>query len=60
MGDHYTKEHTQMWLDSVKEKSYYELKVPNGKYYSNNIFGLVWEVFTHRFSHLFQHGRWMD
>ena len=26
MGDYFTKEHTQLWLDSVKEKSYYELK----------------------------------
>ena len=35
MGDYFTKEHTQLWLDSVKEKSYYELKVPTGTYSSN-------------------------
>ena len=56
----YTKEHTQLWLDSVKEESYYELKVPNGTYSSDNIFGLLWEVFTHRCWHLFKHGRWID
>jgi len=56
----YSKEHTQMWLDSVKEESYYELKVPAGTYSSNNIFSLMWEVFTHRLSHLWKHRRWMD
>jgi len=56
----YTKEETRMWLDSVKEESYYELKVPTGIYTSNNIFSLMWEVFKHRCWHLFKHGRWMD
>jgi hypothetical protein len=60
MGDYFTKEHTQLWLDSVKEKSYYELKVPTGTYSSNNIFSLMWEVFTHRLWHLIKHKRWMD
>jgi|TARA_B100000287_G_scaffold348754_1_gene337114 hypothetical protein len=60
MGDYFSEEHTQMWLDSVKEKSYYELKVPNGTYSSDNIFSLMWEVLTHRTWHLFKHGRWMD
>jgi len=41
-------------------KSYYELKVPVGKYYSDNIFFLLWEVIKHRTSHLIKHGRWMD
>jgi len=35
-------------------------KVNNGVYYANSIFGLVWEVFTHRLWHLFTHGRWVD
>ena len=34
----YSKEHTKMWLDCVKEDSYYELKVPAGTYTDNNIF----------------------
>ena len=56
----YSKEHTKMWLDSVKEESYYELKVPSGTYTSNNIFSLMWEVFKHRLHHLIKHGRWID
>ncbi len=56
----YTKEETQLWLDSVSEESYYELKVPAGTYTSNNIFSLMLEVFRHRLQHLIKHGRWMD
>ena len=56
----YSEKHTQMWLDSVKEESYYELKVPIGTYYSDNIFSLMWEVFTHRCWHLWRHKKWMD
>jgi len=41
-------------------KSYYELRVPTGKYYSDNIFSLLWEMFTHRLHHLIKHGRWID
>ena len=41
-------------------KPYYELKVPAGTYSSDNIFSLMWEVFTHRLRHLFEQGRWMD
>ena len=44
----------------VTEKSYYELKVPVGKYTSDSLMGLVWEVFTHRLWHLFKHRRWTD
>ena len=44
----------------AKEKSYYELKVPAGTYTNNNIFSLMWEVFTHRLHHLIKHRRWMD
>ena len=44
----------------TKSKSYYELKVPAGTYTDNNIVGLMWEVFKHRFSHLIKHRRWMD
>jgi len=60
MGDYFSEKHEQMWLDSIKEKSYYELKVPAGTYSSDNIFSLMWEVFTHRLRHLFEQGRWMD
>ncbi len=44
----------------MKPKYYYRLKVPAGTYSSNNIFGLLWEVFKHRTSHLIKHRRWMD
>ena len=60
MGDYFSEKHEQMWLNSVKEKSYYKLKVPNGTYSSDNIFNLMWEVFKHRIGHLFKHGRWID
>ena len=39
---------------------YYTLKVPAGTYTSNSLFGLLGEVFRHRISHLFKHGRWVD
>ena len=41
-------------------KPYYELKVPAGTYSSDNIFRLMWEVFTHRLEHLIKHKRWID
>ena len=44
----------------LKEKSYYELKVPAGTYTTDNIFRLMWEVFSHRCWHLWKHKRWMD
>ena len=44
----------------VTEKSYYELKVPAGTYTSNNIFSLVWEVFTHRLHHFFRGEGFVD
>ena len=56
----YSEKHTQMWLDSVGEQCYYELKVPTGTYTSNNIFSLLLEVFRHRLQHLIKHGRWID
>jgi len=34
--------------------------VPSGKYESDSLVGLIWEVFTHRCWHLFKHGRWID
>ena len=34
--------------------------VPAGTYESETLFGLVWEVFTHRLHHLIKHRRWMD
>ena len=41
-------------------KPYYELRVPAGTYSSDNIFSLMWEVFTHRLEHLIKHKRWID
>ena len=48
------------YYDEVNKKSYYTLTVPAGTYSSNNIFSLMWEVFTHRLWHLWKHRRWMD
>ena len=45
---------------NLYREPYYELKVPAGTYTNNNIFNLVWEVFTHRLWHLWKHRRWMD
>ena len=60
----YTKEHVKMWMDWAKseeeETAYYELKVPAGTYFADNIFGLLWVVFKHRCRHLFKHKIWMD
>ncbi len=46
--------------DKVGVETYYELNVPAGTYSSDNIFSLLWEVFTHRLSHLRKHGKWID
>ena len=45
-----------------KEPSKYKIsyKVPAGKYEANSIFGLCWEVFKHRLSHLIFDKKWMD
>ena len=56
----YSEEHTKLWMDSVKEESYYTLKVPAGTYESDSLLSLLWEVFTHRLWHLWKHRRWMD
>ena len=34
--------------------------VSNGTYYANSVWGLIWEVYSHRLQHLIKHGRWMD
>ena len=39
---------------------YYDLKVPAGNYYSDNIFVLIIEVFKHRLWHLIKHRKWTD
>ena len=44
----------------LSEKCYYQLMVPTGAYFSDNIFSLILEVFKHRLHHLIKHGRWMD
>ena len=45
-----------------KHKVEYEAtyKVPAGKYTSDSLMGLVWEVFKHRTWHLIKHRRWKD
>ena len=45
---------------SNQNQCYYQLRVPAGTYSSDNIFGLIWELCSHRFNHLIKHGRWMD
>ena len=51
----------QEYHDEVfREKCYYQIRVTDGTYSSNNIFQLMWEVFKHRLWHLIKHGRWRD
>ena len=38
----------------------YTLLVGKGTYFSDSIFGLLWEMFTHRFQHLMRGDGWMD
>ena len=45
-------------IDTTEYK--YTLLVGEGAYFSQSLLGLFVEVFTHRCSHLFKHGRWMD
>ena len=45
---------------NLYREPYYELKVPAGTYTNNNIFNLVWEVFTHRLSHWRKGHGWID
>jgi hypothetical protein len=52
----------QEYHDEMADRCQYKITytVSNGVYYANSIWGLVWEVYSHRFWHLFRHGRWMD
>ena len=52
----------QEYYDEMKDRCEYKITytVSNGVYYANSIWGLMWEVYTHRLWHLFKHGRWMD
>jgi len=38
----------------------YKYECDAGVYESDTLFGLLWEMFTHRLWHLRKHGRWMD
>ena len=38
----------------------YTLLVGEGAYFAQSIWSLMWEVFTHRCSHLIRDGRWVD
>ena len=52
----------QEYYEEIADTKKYKISyiVPNGTYYANSIWGLMWEVYTHRLWHLFRHGRWMD
>ena len=60
MAEYYDEKREQEMMMRRNKKSYYQLSVPAGTYSSDNIFGLMWEVFSHRFWHLIKHRRWMD
>ena len=45
-------------IDTVEYR--YTLLVGKGTYFSDSIFGLMWEILTHRFKHLIRDGKWMD
>ena len=38
----------------------YKYECKAGVYKSDTLFGLLWEMFTHRLCHLRKHGKWMD
>ena len=52
----------QEYHEEMQDRCQYKITytVSNGVYYANSIWGLMWEVYTHRLWHLFRHGRWMD
>ena len=47
-------------LEIDKSQFKYTLLVGEGAYFANSIFGLMWEILTHRFEHLWRDGKWMD
>ena len=50
------------WKQELEMKRIYKAtyRVPAGKYESESLIGLVWEVLKHRTWHLFKYGRWID
>ncbi len=52
----------QEYHEEMQDRCQYKITytVSNGVYYANSIWGLMWEVYTHRLWHLIKHGRWMD
>ena len=60
--EHDMEEYHESKLLENDESDTYKIvyNVQNGTYYANSIWGLVWEVYSHRLWHLFRHGRWMD
>ena len=45
-------------IDAVQCK--YTLLVDKGTYFSDSLFGILWEMLKHRFEHLRRDGKWMD
>ena len=60
MGGKYHKFECLKCSGVNRRNGYYKLEVPAGTYTSDNILFLIFEVFKHRFWHLFKHRRWMD
>ena len=46
----------------LKEQFKYKFTytVPSGTYYANSMWGLLWEVYSHRFSHFIKGEGWKD
>jgi hypothetical protein len=46
--------------NSCKTTSKYTLMMDKGAYFSDSLFGILWEMLKHRFEHLRRDGKWMD
>ena len=46
--------------NNCKTTSKYTLMVDKGAYFSDSLFGILWEMFKHRLEHLRKDNIWMD
>jgi hypothetical protein len=44
----------------LRKITHYTLHVNAGIYEADTLFGLIWEVISHRFYHLIKDKKWMD